>query len=62
MNLKTYLAKNEFKPTPWALKHSISPSVISRYLAGRRLSPENAERIERATDGEVSRMELLYKK
>ncbi len=47
--------------TPWAQANGIAPPVISRYLNGKMgLSPENALRIEQATGGAVSRMELLY--
>lgn len=58
--LKNYLETNGFKPTPWAKKHGIAPPVISRYFHGCAISKENALRIEQATDGAVTRMELLY--
>ena len=58
--LKKYLKTNGLKPTPWAKKHGIAPPVISRYFHGYAISKENALRIEQATDGAVTRMELLY--
>ena len=59
--LKRYLSRKKLRPTAWARANGIAPPVISRYLNGKTgLSPENALRIERATDGEVTRLELLY--
>ena len=60
MNLQAFFKENEIKPTPWATRHGIASSVISRYLKGNGISPKNACRIEKATGGQVSRMELLY--
>lgn len=60
MNIRDYLHKNNLKPTPWAVDNKIAPSVISRYLSGRGLSKENALKIQNATGGAVSIMELLY--
>ncbi len=60
MRLEKYLKDNKLKPTPWAVKHRIAAAVISRYLNGKGISPQNAEKIEVATDGDVSVMELLY--
>ncbi len=60
MGLKSYFEKKNLKPTPWAEKNGIAPSVISRYLNGRGLSAKNALRIQKATGGQVTVMELLY--
>ena len=59
--LKKFLKRNNLRPTPWAKANGIAPPVLSRYLNGKMgLSPENALRIEQATGGAVTRMELLY--
>ena len=58
--LKQFFEIHSFKPTPWAAINGIAPSVISRLLNGRGISPLNALRIEQATNGEVTRDELLY--
>ena len=60
MNLKNFFEIRQKKPTPWAMENGIAPSVISRCLNGRGVSPENALKIEKASNGEVTRMELLY--
>lgn len=60
MDLKNYFKNNKIKFTPWAVEKEISPSVISRFIGGKGMSPENALKIEQATDGQVTRMELLY--
>ena len=59
--LKKFFKENKIKPTPWAIKHGIAPPVISRYLNGKGISPANAEKIEQATDEQVSRIDLLYR-
>ncbi len=61
MKLKGYLKKHRLKPTVWAKRHGISPSIISRYLNGKTtLSKENALKIDDATYGDVTALELLY--
>ncbi len=61
MKLKGFLKKHKLKPTPWAKKKGISPSIISRHLNGvTGMSKKNALEIEQATDGEVTVLELLY--
>jgi len=60
MELKRYIKTVGLKPTPWAIKKGLSPSVISRFLNGKGLSLDNALKIEQATNGEVTRLELLY--
>lgn len=60
MTLLEYLQKNNLKPTPWATKNEIAPSVVSRYLNGKGVSKENALKISKATNGEVTIVELLY--
>lgn len=58
--LKQFFKENNFKPTPWAISKGIAPSVVSRFLNRQGISPQNALRIEQATGGAVTRMELLY--
>lgn len=58
--LKRFFKNHDIKPTPWAAANGIAASVISRALNGRGVSPLNALRIEQATDGEVTRDELLF--
>jgi hypothetical protein len=60
MRLNQYFKVENIKPTPWAEKHNISSSVISRYLNGRAISPKNAQKIEVATGGKVNAIELLF--
>jgi len=60
MNIQKYLNKNNLKPTPWAVDNKIAPSVISRYLNGKGISKGNALKIEQATGGAVTVIELLY--
>lgn len=58
--LNNFFQKNNIKPTPWAIQNDIAPPVISRLLSGKKVSPKNALKIEQATNGAVTRMELLY--
>ena len=58
--LREFFEKTGVRPTPWAVDHKISPSVISRLLNGRGVSPANAAKIAAATGGEVTEMDLLY--
>jgi hypothetical protein len=60
MDLINYFKNNKIKFTPWALEKGVSPSVISRFINGKGMSPENALKIEQATNGQVTRLELLY--
>ena len=60
MNLKNYLKTHNLKPTPWAEKHGLNAPLLSRYLNGKGISPQNALKIEKATGGAVSCIELLY--
>ncbi len=61
MKLKGYFKKHKLKPTKWAIENNISPSIISRYLNNKTtMSKENAVKIEDATHGDVSILELLY--
>jgi len=62
MELTEYLKWKGFKYTPWAIKNGIAPPVICRYFKGKGISRDNASRIEKATDGAVTRLELLYHK
>ena len=59
--LQAYFDRHGFLMTPWAKKNRIAPPVLSRYLNGLMgLSPKNARRISRATNEEVTEIELLY--
>lgn len=60
MKLLDYIQENDLKATPWAIRNKIAPSVISRYLSGKGISKQNALKIEQATNGKVTVMELLY--
>ena len=59
--LSKYFKKHKLKPTPWGVKHGISPATLSRFLRGKStLTPANAKRISKATLGKVSVLDLLY--
>lgn len=58
--LEKYLKENGLKPTPWAIDNKIAPSVISRHINGKNISKDNALKIQKATNGAVTAMELLY--
>jgi hypothetical protein len=60
MKLIDYFNSARAKPTPWAKDNGIAPSVISRYLNGKGISAKNALRIQAATGGKVTVMELLF--
>lgn len=63
MTLKEYLQENGQSLTAFGMEHGISVPMLSMILSGdRRPSPEMAERIENATSGKVSRIDLLYPK
>lgn len=57
--LQQFFEVEKIKPTPWAVEHKIAPSVISRYLNGKGISPKNAQKIEIATGGRVTVLDLL---
>lgn len=59
--LLEYFKKNELKPTPWAVKNGLSPAVISRYLNGKDISIDNAKKIQDATRGVVTVIEILFR-
>ncbi len=57
MDIKTYLSRRSRRELADAL--GVTPPLISQWLSGhRRISPETALRIERATNGAVTREEL----
>lgn len=61
MTIREALAKKGWKPADLASKVGVDRSYIIRLMNGqRRPSPEVALAIERATNGMVTRMELLY--
>jgi hypothetical protein len=61
MELKDYLRKNHFKLKHFCESHELEYGYL-RHIANKRKrpSPDMALKIEQATNGEVSRMELLY--
>lgn len=60
MELKNYLKKYGYKPTPWAEEHNISPAVVHRYLHQKGvLTTINALKIEAACNEEVTVADLL---
>ncbi len=63
MKLKKYLDKCSIKNSHFAKRVGVSPAFITYILQGKkRPSPEVAKKIEEATHGMVTRMELLYPK
>ena len=61
MNLKEYLKTNQMKLSIFAQKAGLKQPYASLIKNGhKRPSPDVALRIEEATGGVVSRMELLY--
>lgn len=60
MDLGAYLKEIGARPSKWARQQGISPSIISRFLNGKRgLAGETGFRIIEATDGKVTLEELL---
>ena len=61
MKLKEYLRIKGLSGLAFAKKHSLSQPTISRIINNKVVpSPEIALKIEQATNGEVTRLELLY--
>lgn len=61
MKLAEYLEKNDITTTDFAERCELSQPYIWQIANGqRRPSPDVAERIELATGGQVTAMELLY--
>ncbi len=65
MKLKTYLRKNRISQRTFASEIEISASLLCKIINGsgknaRGIRPYLAERIEKATNGKVDRLELLY--
>ena len=58
MKLKDFLEKYRIHPVEFAVRCKISPASIYLYLKGRKPHQRTAERIEKASDGVVSVMEL----
>ena len=55
--------QNKLRLKQFAAQVEISDAYLSHIIAGhRRPSPRLAQRIEEATDGQVTRLELLYPK
>jgi DNA-binding transcriptional regulator YdaS (Cro superfamily) len=57
--LLTFLKQIKVKPTPWAVKHGISPAVMSRLLSGKRISASNYLKVATAAKGKVTVEELM---
>ena len=60
MEMQTYLKDNELTINAFADQHNLPATTIWRAVQKRALRPRNALRIEEATGGQVTRMELLY--
>ena len=61
MSLKSFIERSGLKPAQFARKAGISKSYLSEILAGeRRPSPQLAEKIAKATKGEVSAESLVF--
>jgi plasmid maintenance system antidote protein VapI len=60
MNLKEYLLSIGEKPTPWAKKHGIPPSVISKFINNKSgLSLKMALRIAELTENRFRPEDLV---
>ncbi|MEQ1694404.1 MAG: hypothetical protein ABL901_01055 [Hyphomicrobiaceae bacterium] len=59
MQLADYLVRKSMNQTMFAEKLNASESTVSRVLKGLGCSRNMATRIEKATDGDVSRAEVL---
>ena len=61
MRLKEYLTENGISQRDFSKRVNIHYMYLNMVLVNkRRPSPDLADRIEKATDGEVTVMELLY--
>ena len=61
MNLKSWQTQSKLKNKDLAQLFEVDQSYITYLLSGRRKpSPILAEKIERLTEGAVTRLELLY--
>ena len=61
MNIKTYCKKHKLKFKDFATLSEIAPAYVTQLIRGqRRPSPDLALKIEQATNGEVTRDELLF--
>ena len=61
MKLSEWLKQNKISNTQFASRIGVHVSFITHINKGRRnVSPETALKIEKATDGKVTIMELLY--
>lgn len=60
MTLQSYLKKHNLSQEAFAKSLHVSKGLVWQWLNGRtRITGEMAVRIERATDGEVRRQDLL---
>jgi transcriptional regulator with XRE-family HTH domain len=60
MTVKDYLKKKNISQSLLARAAGIAPSILTKHLRGQPVSPVTAARLELATDGEISAMEVLY--
>jgi len=58
MKLKEYFAKHTVNKTKWCAKHNISRATINNILGGKKTTLEMAVKIYKATNREVTPMEL----
>lgn len=62
MNLRAYLKKNKLTALEFARMHDFNSAIVYRSCDGsKRISPIQAEKIERCTNGEVSRSEAIWR-
>jgi len=61
MKLKEYLKREKLSALVFAKTHNLTQPTISRIINKKHIPrPETAAKIEKATKGQVTRLELLY--
>ena len=58
MQLKKYLSEVGLTQVEFAAKLEVTPGAVWQWINGYGIAPENALKIERATEGRVTRHEL----
>lgn len=58
MKLKTYLARERIKQAKFAKTLGVSPGAVWQWINGYTIDPSNVLRVEKATDGKVTRHDL----
>ena len=59
MDPKDYFKMIKKRPSPWAVDHGLTPSLISRLLNGKPINIQNALKIVKATGGRI-RLKDIY--